>query len=115
MHYHCPVFGVFNFLKPKFKNIKRTIWKYVQGDYNELRNSLTNFNWDSIHDSNINTYAENIACIITDNASRVIPSKTVIVNSQEPPWMICTIKKEIRRRKRLYKKAKLSNNVNHWS
>ena len=91
------------------------MWKYDQGDYNELRNSLTNFNWDSIHDSNINTYAENIACVITDNASRVIPSKTVIVNSQEPPWMNCAIKKEIRRRKRLYKKANLSNNVNHWS
>ena len=85
MRYHCPVFGVFNFLKPKFKNIKRTIWKYDQGDYNELRNSLTNFNWDSIHDSNINNYAENIARVITDNASRVIPSKTVFVNSQEPP------------------------------
>ena len=54
-------------------------------------------------------------CVITDNASRVIPSKTAIVNSQEPPWMNCTIKKESRRRKRLYKKAKLSNNVNHWS
>ena len=29
--------------------------------------------------------------------------------------MNCSIKKEIRRRKRLYKKAKLSNKVNHWS
>ena len=104
MRYHCLVFGVFNFLKPKFKNIKRTIRKYDQGDYNELRNSLTNYNWNSIHVSNINTYAENIACVITDNASRVIPSKTVIVNFQEPPWMNCTIKKEIRCRKRLYKK-----------
>ena len=54
-------------------------------------------------------------CVITDNASRVLPSKTAIVNSQEPPWINCTIKKEIRRRKRLHKKAKLSNNVNHWS
>ena len=56
--HHCPVFGVFNFLKPEFKNTKRTIWKYDKGNYNELRNSLTNFNWTSLYDSDIGSYAE---------------------------------------------------------
>ena len=44
MRYHCPIFGVFNFLKPNVKNIHRTIWKYELGNYNELRNSFANFN-----------------------------------------------------------------------
>ena len=115
MRYHCPVFGVFNFLKPRFKNIKRTVWKYDQGNYNELRASFTHFDWSSTHDSNINTYAAKIADVITDNASKFVPWKTVNINPQEPPWMNCAIKKQIRRRKRLYRKAKLSNNINHWS
>ena len=31
MRYHCPIFGVFNFLKPKVKNLKGIVWKYDQG------------------------------------------------------------------------------------
>ena len=40
--YHRPIFAVFNFLKPKYKTFKRTIWKYEQGDYNKLRDTLEN-------------------------------------------------------------------------
>ena len=115
MHYHCPVFGVFNFLKPKTKSIDRTIWKYELGNYNELRNSFANFDWDSTNDNNINIYAENLADTISENSLKFIPKKKIIVNPQEPTWMNRTIKKEIRRRKRLYRKAKQSNNASHWT
>ena len=49
MRYHCPIFGVLNFLKPKVKNFKRIIWKYMydQGDYNQLRHNLAIFDWSS--------------------------------------------------------------------
>ena len=43
VRYHCPVFGVFNFFKPRLKTIQRTIWKYDQGDYNQLRGCLADF------------------------------------------------------------------------
>ena len=102
IRYHCPAFGVFNFLKPKYRNIQRTIWKYDLGNYNELRNSLTNINWNSLYDSDIDCYAEKITNAITNNANIYIPSRKVNVNPQEPPWMNCAIKKEICRRKRLY-------------
>ena len=109
------VFGVFNFLKPKYRNIQQTIWKYDLGNYNELRNSFTNFNWNSFFDSDIDCYAEKNTNIIMNNANIYVPSRKVNVNPQEPPWMNCAIKREIRRRKRLYRRAKLSNNCNHWS
>ena len=35
MCFHCPVFGVFNLLKHKIKNIHRTIWKHELRNYNE--------------------------------------------------------------------------------
>ena len=49
-----------------------------------------------------------------NNANIYIPSRKVNVNPQ-PPWMNWAIKREIRRRKRLYRRAKLSNNCNRWS
>ena len=115
MRYHCPIFGVFNFLKPKVKNLKRIVWKYDQGDYNQLRYNPAIFYWSSIHNSNIDTYADSVANVITENTRKFIPSKNVNVISKEPPWLTCEIKKKIRRRKRLYRKAKKSNDVIHWS
>ena len=115
MRYHFPIFGVFNFLKPKVKNLKRIIWKYDQGDYNQLRYNLTIFYWSSTHNSNIDTYADSVANVITENARKFILSKYVNVSSREPPWLTCEIKKKISRRKRLYRKAKKSNDVIHWS
>ena len=64
-----------NFLKPKVKNIYRTIWKYEQGNGNELRNSFANFNWDSLKDSDINIYAENVSDAISEYALKFIPNK----------------------------------------
>ena len=72
MRYHCPVFGVFNFIKPKLKHIQRTIWKYDQGDYNQLRACLANFNWRTIIDDNIDNYAGNFANVITSKTRMFI-------------------------------------------
>ena len=93
MRYHCPVFRVFNFLKPKVENIHRTIWKYEQGNYNELRNSFANFNLDYLKDSDINIYAGNVADTISEFALKFIPNKKVNINPQEPARMNSTIKK----------------------
>ena len=114
MRYYCPAFGVFNFLKLKVKNLKRIVWKYDQGNYNQLRYNLAIFHWSSTHNSNIDTYADSVANVITANLRKFIPSKTVNVSLREPPWLTCEIKKKIRRRKRLYRKAKKSNDVIHW-
>ena len=111
MRYHCPIFGVFNFLKPKVKNLKRIVWKYDQGDYNQLRYNLAIFDWSSTHNSNIDTYADSVANVIKENTRKFIPSKNVNVSSKEPPWLTCEIKRKIRRRKRLYRKAKKSQTM----
>ena len=52
---------------------------------------------------------------LSTNALKFIPNKRINVNPQEPNWMNCIIKKEIRRRKRLHRKAKQSNNASHWT
>ena len=37
IRYHCPIFWVFKFLKPKRTSVRRVIWKYDQGDCNTLK------------------------------------------------------------------------------
>lgn len=47
LRYHCPIFGIFKFSKPKFKSFLRHIWRYEYGDYNLLRQKASSTNWDS--------------------------------------------------------------------
>ena len=81
--YHRPIFEVFNFVKHKVQNLKRTVWKYDQGDYNQLRFNLAIFDWSSTHNSNIDTFADSLANVITENARKFILSKNVNVSSKE--------------------------------
>ena len=44
-----------------------------------------------------------------------IPNKTVLIRKSDPPWMNGQVRKMIRKRRRLHKKAKRSNSDHDWS
>ena len=114
VRYHCPIYGVFNYLKPKYKSFQRSVWKYENGDYYQLRNDLSEVNWNLKQNDDINIYAQDISATILAKARRSIPNKTIKINPHEPPWMTFAIKRKIRQRKRSYRKAKRSNLPQHW-
>ena len=87
---------------------------YDVGNYDDFRSELTNSDWNALKNENINTYAMNITNTILQNASKFIPNKNVLVRPHEPPWITNEIKLKIRKRKRLYRKARQSNNENQW-
>ena len=60
--YHCPIFGIYNFSKPKSKSFTRHIRTYDQGDYNILGNKATD--WKSVEDNAINIHAKNVISYI---------------------------------------------------
>ena len=47
-------------------------------------------------------------------ARKSIPNQIVTIRPSEPSWINSNIKRNIRQRKRLYKKAKRTNTVNRW-
>ena len=106
IRYHCPIFGVFNFLKPKRTSVSRVIWKYNQDDYNTLKSYLNDINWNELKSNDINKYIENITSVIKEGINNTIPHKLVIIKLHEPAWINNLIKSKIRQRKRLYKKRK---------
>ena len=115
LRYHCPVFGVFNFSKPKRKSFKRHIWRYHQGDYNLLRQRAATTDWTALQDPDINVYAKNILNELVSITETCIPNKTVTIRPSDPPWITSTIKRYIRKRKRAYRKAKRTKLPSHWN
>ena len=55
-----------------------------------------------------------VQAAIFEAAEKSISNKTVIIRLNDHPWITCRIKSPIRKRKRLYKKFKKTNNFHHW-
>ena len=114
MRYHCPIYGIFKFSKPKVSSFTRRIWYYDRCDFNVLRDKVNAVDWNSLQDNNIDTYANNIHSTVMSLATECIPNKHVRVRPVEPAWIYSKIKRYIRKRKRAYKRAKRTNVANDW-
>ena len=112
--YHCPIYGILIFCKPKRKAFKRRIWKYEQGNYDLLRQTAAETNWNSLRHNDINIYEQNIKEYILSLIDSCIPNKVVTIRPSDLPWITTAIKRQIRKRKRAYRKAKLTDEDRHW-
>lgn len=114
LRYHCPVFGILNFSKPRGKSYVRMTWSYDRGDYNLLRQKASSTDWESFYDNDIDKHALGITDHITDIAKECIPNRITRIRPCEPSWITSHIKYLIRRRKRAYRKAKRTDLHWHW-
>ena len=115
MRYHCPIFGILKFSKPKSKSFSRHIWDYNNGDYNLLREKASQMDWESLKDDNIDNYVENLKNAIISITTECVPNRNIKVKPSDPPWLTSALKRHIRKRKRAYKKALRSNLDRHWN
>ena len=85
VRYHCPVFVNLTFKKEKLVNITREIWLYNQGDFNLLRQQVSNYDWNSVNSNDVNCYAQYFTNTVLNLAKQCIPNKTVIVRPHDLP------------------------------
>lgn len=64
IRYHCPVFCVLNFTKPKTPIYRRKIYLYDRGNYEAFSNDLAQTDWQALKSDKIDTYAINVPKII---------------------------------------------------
>ena len=57
----------------------------------------------------------NVTQTILQTALDTIPNKTVTIRQDEPPWLYHNIKRMLRKRNRIHKKAKQTNRQGHWT
>ena len=114
IRFHCPVFGILNFSKAKARSFERHEWLYNQGDYDPLREKASTTDWESFKSPNIDLYAEGITKRIKEISNECIPNKIIKVKPSSLPWITTNIKRLIRKRKRLFRKARQSNDLLIW-
>ena len=114
VRFHCPIYGIFNFSKPKKKSYMRHIWMYDRADFDLLRQKAADFDWASLRSDDINIYANNITEKVFSLSIECIPNKQVRIRPSEPVWMTSIIRHLIRKRKRAFRKAKLTDTPANW-
>ncbi|CAC5356718.1 unnamed protein product [Mytilus coruscus] len=118
IRYHCPTFGIIKIEKPSQTCFKRRIWLYDSGDLNLFREKLSAVDWENfIIDGNndVDLLVESFTQILLKTAAESIPNKIITVRKTDPPWINNTIRRAIRKRNRMNKRAKKSNLPEHWS
>ena len=113
--FHCPVVLVLKFNKPKSSTFKRHIWLYDRGNYVAYNEQLNQTDWETLIDNNnVEEVAQNITNTILTCAKNTIPNKLVTIRPNDIPWLNNNIRKLMRKRNKLHKKAKIVNNEQSW-
>ena len=93
----------------------QNIWYYEEGNYDLLRIKAAATDWDSLHDQNIDTKAQNITTHIISLAKDCILNKIIRIRPSDPPWLTSHLKRYIRKCKRACRKANRTNLTSHWA
>lgn len=117
VRYHCPVVALINAEKQKCTVIRRKIWLYNQGNYDLYRTKIQETDWDQIfeNNNNIDKITKTITETILSIASETIPNRIITIRNHDLPWITNEIKKLMRKRDRIRRKAKRTNNQNLWN
>ena len=110
---HCAVHFTTNFMKTVQHTYKRKVWQYDKGNYDLYRETLENADWN-FENQTLDKRVEKITNNVLSAAELSIPNKEVTIRPKDQPWLHNEIRKAMRKRTRLHKIAKRTNQPNHW-
>ena len=111
---HIPIYVSINIERPQ--TIRKTIqfWDYRQTDTDKLTRLLMETDWDRLLDCDIDTATDNLTEALLTAAKASIPVKTFTTKFNNKPWFNLELKRQIRKRDRLFKIAKRQDTPEDW-
>lgn len=97
---------------PKSNTFTREIWQYDKMDSNELARLIDEHEWFTDEISDVDEMCADFTKTFIDFARKCIPTKQVTIRSNDKPWFDNNLRREIRKRDRLRKKA-IKSGSNH--
>ena len=86
VRYDCLIYTILVFDKYTQFCFKITIWKYDDGHYDLLKQCVGDFDWRSLKNDTINTYAEDVTSKMLELCKPTVPNKFITIRLQSPPW-----------------------------
>ena len=111
---HFPIFVSLKTKLPDIPRTYKTIWEYNKMDAEKLTKILMETDWNSIIEKDIDTATVEFTSAILKAASKTIPTKTVPIRHRDKLWVTADLKRHIRKRDRLFKRAKKQQTEYDW-
>ena len=95
------------------QKFKREIWDYKNGNFEKLNTELEELNWNSLLNqaNDIDEMCGIFTTKFLELANQNIPRKTITIRPNDKPWFNSELRREIRKRDRLRKKALNKNSL----
>ena len=90
---------------------RRDVWRYKHGDFEKANDLLSCF--PDVDFSNASSLWSHWKVFFLSTMRQCIPSKNVFIRSA-PRWLTSDIKRLIKRKSRLFRRAKRSNSIQAW-
>lgn len=97
-----------NFPRPNIK-----IWDYSNTDIAGLIEALANTDWDYITNRDLDEAVDLLSTAVLRAADKYIPSKTIKIRNDKP-WLTSELRREMRKRDRLFKQARSTDHAQAW-
>ena len=116
IRYHRPIVALINSPKQTDFIVRRKIWLYNRGDYENFRSNIGNKEWDPLFNNqlSIDEITKNLTDTVLKLAADSIPNRIIAIRNNDLPWITSDIKKIMRKRNRLRRKAKKLNSVYYY-
>ena len=109
---HCPIYVTLNRQLKKNKSYKRMVWDFKHGDYDKFRSMLLQASWNRCYDNNsIDNTVGNWMSLFTTIAEECVPHYMTTIRPRDKPFMNSNLRRLMRKRDRLYKLFKSTNDV----
>ena len=95
--------------------VTKNIWDYSKTNIPLLTETLQNVSWDDILQRDIHTATDTFISTLQEAARLTIPIKQINLNHRQKTWINGDLKRNIRKRDRLFKTAKRTNDPNDWN
>ena len=114
---HFPTFAVLDLVppSPNTDDLPITIWDYGKMDVSLLTTLLLNTDWLAIIDKDIDTATSEFIATLHDAASATIPKIQLKRKRNDKSWITADLKRNIRKRDRLFKLAKETQTDANWA
>ena len=100
--------------RENFQHPKLTVWDFHNTNIDLITQILSETNWDAIVEKDVDEAVALLTTTILHAADKSIPIKT-IRSRNDKPWVSAELRREIRKRDRLFKQAQRRDNERDWT
>ena len=111
---HLPIFVTLKIDSPSASRQTIQVWDYKHTNADRLTRLLLNTDWDRLLDCDVDEATDNFTDTLMTAAKASIPQIHISINANNKPWFSLELKREIRKRDRLFRIAKKRNTDKDW-